>query len=110
MPAVAVPSAVAYVTVTVCALPDDSDTVNTALELPELPSGADALPMDSAGVASSFWIVPVACASAIVAFVAPLRLTTNVSAGSKSTSPVTETVTFVEVAPAVNVAVPDAAT
>ncbi len=61
------------------------------------------------GRASSFWIVPVACRSAIVEWVAFDRLTTNVSFGSTTVSPSTVTATATLPWPAGIVAVPLAA-
>ncbi len=59
---------------------------------------------------SSFVIVPVAVARAIVAPDAPDRLTRNVSFGSTVVSPFTTTAIVFDVWPAVNVSVPDCAT
>jgi hypothetical protein len=58
------------------------------------------------GTASSFVIVPRPCASVIVAFDAPERLTTKVSFGSTAVSPLTTTVIVCVVTPAANVSVP----
>src|SRR2546425_378224 len=47
-----------------------------------VPSGLTTSSMESAGWVSSFWIVPVPSALAIVALVAPDRVTVKVSSGS----------------------------
>ncbi len=88
------PLAVAYRTVTDEALAADSETVNTKDLLPLLPSVADTSLMVRAGMggASSLVMVPKPCASVMVAPLALLRLTKNVSLASTSVSPVTFTV------------------
>ena len=74
------------------------------------PSSALALPMEIAGMASSFVIVPVPVAVAIDAFVAPDRSVVNDSFGSKVVSPSSVTRMSFVVSPAANVSVPFAAT
>jgi hypothetical protein len=64
------------------ALAADKVTVKVAFALPALPSVTEALPMLSAGAGSSFTIIPVPWLTAIVALVAPLRTTLNVSSPS----------------------------
>src|SRR5437879_9645349 len=58
-----------------------------------VPSGWATSLMESAGWVSSFWIVPVPTALAIVALVAPDRVTVKVSSGSNAVSAHTSTVT-----------------
>src|SRR5438445_81681 len=58
-----------------------------------VPSGLTTSSMESAGWVSSFWIVPVPIALAIVALVAPDRVTVKVSSGSNAVSAHTSTVT-----------------
>ena len=53
------PSAVAYLTVTVCAEVWLRETVKTALAVPEFPSTLATLPALTTGPESSFTIVPV---------------------------------------------------
>lgn len=86
----------------------DRDTVKTALTVPELPSLAVASLIDSAGK-SSLRMVPMPWASAMVAPLAPLRLTAKVSSASMVVSPVTLTFTVLLVSPAAKVRVPEAA-
>src|SRR5437667_19466 len=57
-----------------------------------VPSGLTTSSMESAGWVSSFWIVPVPTALAIVALVAPDRVTVKVSSGSIAVSAHTSTV------------------
>src|SRR5438552_3208437 len=73
-------------------------------------SGLTTSSMESAGWVSWFWFVPVPCALAIVALVAPDRVTVKVSSGSNLVSPLTVTVMVLLVSPALNVSVPLAAT
>src|SRR5437667_269590 len=75
-----------------------------------VPSGLATSWMESAGWVSSLWIVPVPSASAMVALVAPDRLTKKVSLGSNLVSPLTLTVMVLLVSPGLNVSVPLAAT
>src|SRR5438132_1034907 len=56
-----------------------------------VPSGLTTSSMESAGWVSSFWIVPVPTALAIVALVAPDRVTVKVSSGSNAVSAHTST-------------------
>src|SRR2546425_9623190 len=70
-----------------------------------VPSGWATSLMESAGWVSSFWIVPVPTALAIVALVAPDRVTVKVSLGSNVVSPLTVTVTVLLVSPGLNVSV-----
>src|SRR2546430_219472 len=49
-----------------------------------VPSGLTTSSMESTAAASSFWIVPVPIALAIVALVAPDRVTVKVSSGSNA--------------------------
>ena len=51
-------------------------------------------------------MVPVAVATSIVVFVAPLNCTTTVSSNSATVSPVTDTVTDLLVSPGAKVRVP----
>src|SRR5207245_11045937 len=75
-----------------------------------VPSGWATSLMESAGWVSSFWIVPVPTALAIVALVAPDRVTVKVSSGSNSVSAFTVTVTGLLVSPGSKVSVPLPAT
>src|SRR5437016_7814750 len=68
-----------------------------------VPSGWATSLMESAGWVSSFWIVPVPPALAIVALVAPDRVTVKVSLGSNLVSALTVTVTILLVSPGSNV-------
>jgi hypothetical protein len=81
--------------------------VKVALVLPVFPSVTVLSPMLIRG--SSSTMVPIPWPSAMIAFVAPLRLTTNVSFGSASRSPLTITVIVPVVWPAGIVNVPEAA-
>src|SRR5438552_1997068 len=71
----------------------------------EVPSGWTTSSMESAGWVSSFWIVPVPTALAIVALVAPDRVTVKVSSGSNAVSAHTSTVTGLLVSPGAKVSV-----
>ena len=106
------PLAVVYATVTVDVLAADSVTVNAAALVPALPSATATSPIDSVGSAavSSFVIVPVAVARAIVAPEGLDSVTVNVSLGSTVVSPFTTTAIVFVVCPAVKVSVPDWAT
>src|SRR5438477_93486 len=64
-----------------------------------VPSGLTTSSMESAGWVSSFWIVPVPTALAIVALVAPDRVTVKVSSGSNAVSAHPSTVTGLLVSP-----------
>src|SRR5882672_3098172 len=75
-----------------------------------VPSGWATSLMESAGWVSSFWMVPVPTGLAIVALVAPDRVTVKVSSGSNLVSPLTLTVMVLVVSPGLNVSVPLAAT
>src|SRR5437870_1942310 len=75
-----------------------------------VPSGLTTAWMEWGGGGSSLWIVPVPSALALVAWVAPDRLTVNVSSGSNVVSPLTLTVMVLLVSPGLNVSVPLAAT
>src|SRR5437016_2342119 len=75
-----------------------------------VPSGWATSLMESEGWVSSFWMVPVPNALAIVALVAPDRVTVKVSSGSNLVSPLTVTVMVLLVSPGLNVSVPFAAT
>src|SRR5436190_776331 len=70
-----------------------------------VPSGWATSLMESAGWVSSFWIVPVPTALAIVALVAPDRVTVKVSSGSNLVSPLTVTVMVLLVSPGAKVSV-----
>src|SRR5439155_706214 len=70
-----------------------------------VPSGWATSLMESAGWVSSFWIVPVPTALAIVALVAPDRVTVKVSSGSNAVSAHTSTVTGLLVSPGAKVSV-----
>src|SRR5438445_32711 len=69
-------------------------------------SGLTTSSMESTAAASSFWIVPVPIALAIVALVAPDRVTVKVSSGSNAVSAHTSTVTGLLVSPGAKVSVP----
>ena len=88
--------------------------MNVITLVPALPSATLASPMitePATGWASSFWIVPTAVASAIVApLVAFERLTLKVSAPSNLVSPLMVTDTVFWVSPAAKRTMPDAAT
>src|SRR2546421_138298 len=71
-----------------------------------VPSGLTTSSMESAGWVWSFWIVPVPSALAIVALVAPDRVTVKVSLGSNSVSAHTSSVYFLLVSPGAKVSVP----
>ena len=81
-------------------------TVKVASTVPVSPSATVTSSTDSAGIGSSSVIVPPPCPSVIVAFVGFVRLTKNVSFASSSRSPLTSTVTCLEVWPAAKVTVP----
>src|SRR2546430_2056969 len=68
-----------------------------------VPSGWATSLMESAGWVSSFWMVPVPTALAIVALVAPDRVTVKVSSGSNAVSAHTSTVTGLLVSPGAKV-------
>src|SRR5437773_952059 len=68
-----------------------------------VPSGWATSLMESAGWVSSFWMVPVPTGLAIVALVAPDRVTVKVSSGSNAVSAHTSTVTGLLVSPGANV-------
>ncbi len=102
----AVPSAVAYATVTVLPLAAESVAVNVMLAVPALPSVSETSLMVSDGAVSSFTMVPAPWLSAIVAFVAPDRFTTYVSLGSSVRSPTIGTGTVCTTCPGRNVSVP----
>src|SRR5437879_1319617 len=70
-----------------------------------VPSGWATSLMESAGWVSSFWMVPVPTALAIVALVAPDRVTVKVSSGSNAVSAHTSTVTGLLVSPGAKVSV-----
>src|SRR5207245_1183217 len=70
-----------------------------------VPSGLTTSSMESAGWVSSFWIVPVPTALAIVALVAPDSVTVKVSLGSNLVSPLTVTVMLLLVSAGLNVSV-----
>ena len=126
----AVPSAVAYGTDTVCVEAAESVTVNCIAAVPVLPSlirleamlsvgsgggvGAGGVGFGVVGVGvvatvSSSTIVPVAADLVSVAFVGLLKATENVSFDSAVVSRVTSTVTSFCVSPGANVSVPVAA-
>src|SRR5437016_3870624 len=67
-----------------------------------VPSGLTTSSMESAGWVSSFWIVPVPTALAIVALVAPDRVTVKVSSGSNAVSAHTSTFFVLLVSPGAN--------
>src|SRR5437667_99007 len=75
-----------------------------------VPSGWATSLMESAGWVSSFWMVPVPTGLAIVALVAPDRVTVKVSSGSNLVSPLTVTVMVLLVSSGLNVSIPLAAT
>ena len=81
-------------------------TVNVMFCVPLLPSVTDTLLMLRLTVSLST-MVPVACASAMVALDGELRFTTNDSVGSFVVSPATGTRMVCAVVPALNVTVPD---
>src|SRR5437667_9541087 len=70
-----------------------------------VPSGLTTSSMESAGWVSSFSIVPWPSASAMVALVAPDRVTEKVSSGSNAVSACAITVTGLLVSPGGNVGV-----
>src|SRR5436305_9328424 len=98
MELVAVPAEVYQVTVTGRVLACAIVTVTAAGVVPQLPSVTEASPTDRADRSSSI-TVATAWPSAMVALVAPERLTRNVSSGSMTASPVTATVNVLLVAP-----------
>src|SRR5207248_1848327 len=75
-----------------CVLAADRLTVKVNVFVPELPSVAATLLMDSSGLGSSFRMVPVPWALLRVAWVGLPRLMKNVSSGSFTVSPLTSTV------------------
>ena len=81
-------------------------TVNVRFVEPLSPSVTRGELTDSVGIPSLSVIVPVPLTVEIVAFVAPLRVTTTVSFASSSVSPVTDTSKVWLVVPAVKVSVP----
>ena len=80
-----------------------------AFVVPEFPSATLTSLMEIAGWLSSFRIVPIPCASAIVAFEGLVRLRENVSFDSFFASPLTVTLTCSTVSPEMNVTVPEPA-
>ena len=83
--------------------------MNISSAVPESPSRIDTSPTESAGnvaAASSLVTVAVAEPSAMVAPVAPERVSEKVSAASTAVSPLTTTCTILEVSPAAKVSVP----
>ena len=80
--------------------------MNVRFVVPLSPSVTLGESIDSVGAPSSSMIVPVPVAVAIVAPVAPLRVTTTVSTDSSSVSPVTDTSKVRLVVPAAKVSVP----
>src|SRR5438132_258822 len=70
-----------------------------------VPSGLTTSSMERAGWVSSFWMVPVPTALAIVVLVAPDRVTVKVSSGSNAVSAHTSTVTGLLVSPGAKVSV-----
>ena len=84
----------------------DRLTVKTNGVSPALPSGSDTSPIDSSGVASSFWIVPVPPVAATVALTALPSATVNVSSVSCTVSPFTSTSIVCVVVPGGNVSSP----
>ena len=125
----AVPSAVAYGTDTVCVEAAESVTVNCIAAVPVLPSlmrlevmlsvgsgagvgggvGVGVIGVGGVATVSSSTIVPVAADFVSVAFVGLLRATENVSFDSAVVSRVTSTVTIFCISPGANVSVPVAA-
>jgi hypothetical protein len=93
--------------VTVRLLGAERLTLKTAVVMPLLPSGT-LLPvmLIVGGGSSSFWIVPVTWAWIRFAPDGFVRLTTTVSSGSKTVSPVTITVIVFVVSPGAKVRVP----
>ena len=69
----------------------------------------DASVIESVGTGSSFRIIPLPCPSSIVALVGLDKFTKKVSSASLSASPLTFTVTDLEVSPGSKVKVPEAA-
>ena len=80
--------------------------MKVAVAVPLLPSTTATSLIERPGWASSFVIVPTACASPIVPLTAFERLTLKVSLTSFSVSPLTSTVTWRVVWPAAKVTVP----
>src|SRR5436189_277142 len=64
------------------------------------------LMLSAGSTTSSLTMVPAPCASVMVAFVGPLKLTTNVSSGSTVVSPLTVTAIGCVLTPGANVSVP----
>ena len=109
MPRVAVPViASAYATVTRLPLAALRRTTYVSVEDPPFPSITLGDVIDTIGTASSSAIVPVPLAAplASLAFVGLLNVTTTVSSGSSSASPVTKTPSVRLVVPAAKVSVP----
>src|SRR5947207_896567 len=79
--------------------------VDAGVVLLVVPSGWATSSMESAGWVSSFWIVPVPAALALVALVAPDSVTVKVSSGSNAVSAHTSTVTGLLVSPGAKVSV-----
>jgi uncharacterized membrane protein len=102
---VAVPFAVWADTVTVAPAAGRRLTVKVMLAEPALPSVSATSLMVMDDVPSSSTMVPVPWLSAMVALVGELRLTTKVSFTSSSVSPITGTLKFWVVTPALNVSV-----
>ena len=83
-------------------------TGTDSVVVPVSPSTAEALAIETVGSASSFWIVPIPCASAIaIPPVAFVRFNVNVSSSSARASSAIVTATAFVVWPGVNVSVPD---
>src|SRR6476620_2470631 len=68
------------------------------------------LPSRTSGAPSSSTIVPIPWPSAMIEFVALVRLTKKVSLGSENVSPLTMTAKLFVVSPGLNIKVPDVAT
>jgi hypothetical protein len=77
--------------------------------VPESPSFALTSAIETVGCGSSFWIVPTAWLSVMLALTAAERFTKNVSSGSKVVSPLTDTVTVPLTERAGMVSVPEVA-
>ncbi len=92
-----------------CEVAFESETVNTKGVGPEFPSRWLTSSIEIVGSVSSFWIVPTAWPSAIVAWTGVSRSTVKVSSGSNLVSPLTTTCTVWLVMPGANVTVPVAA-
>jgi hypothetical protein len=92
--------------VTALPLAFESVTVKTAFVVPVWPSVTATSLIERVGMPSSSVIVPIPCASAIVALPGLVRLRKNVSFASSIVSPLTRTVTVRVVWPAVKVTDP----